>query len=87
MKLFTPLDWISRGLFCVSPSFLAVLARSHQVTLWPTRSRSPRPSISPCPALPCVPMIPAFAPLTVMNGLHPPPLVATVPQVGLPDTW
>jgi hypothetical protein len=28
-----------------------------------------------------------FAPVTLMNGLQPLPLDATVPQVAWPDTW
>lgn len=39
------------------------------------------------PPDPCVPMMAAFDPVTLMNGWQPFPVEAVVPQVAWPDTW
>src|SRR5215472_8439332 len=79
---------MSRGLFCEPPLALASAASCHQLSLCPYRVRSPRPSTRPwLPLLARMPSTPALAPLTVMNGVQPPLELATVPQVGLPESW
>ena len=88
VKLFTSCASISRGLFWSSPSVCAVLDSVHQLPLVPRMSWSPRPLMAPwLPLELCVPMMAAFDPVTLMNGLQPLPLDATVPQVGSPDSW
>ena len=79
---------MSRGLFCLSLLAFAVADSVHQLPLVPRMSWSPRPLMMPW-ALPepWVPMIAAFEPVTVMNGLQPLPVLAVVPQAAWPETW
>src|SRR5215471_3864559 len=84
--LFTPFDWMSRGLFWLPP-LAAAEASAHHVVLVPRMATSPLPSIRPWWPPLCVPITPEPDPLIVIRGLQPPPLEATVPHVAPPETW